>query len=359
MRKAYIDNLRSFTVALVVVYHVIYMYNSILTAGVIGSIGEAAWLDALQYLLYPWFMLILFVVSGMCSRWYLQSHTGREYLRARTRRLLVPSTVGVLVFGWAQGACNMEMSGALNTLREVPPVIGYLILCVCGTGVLWTIQVMWVLSVLLLLLRRAERGRLTALGAKAGVPALLLLGIPVWVAAQVLNTPVIAVYRFGIYGAGFLLGYAVFSHEEVMKRLSRRAAPLLAAALALGAAYTFVSYGQDYAQPPAVNSTLAIAYAWGMCLALLGVFYRWGNRSNRLTAFAAQKSFGLYVFHYLAISIAALLLVHTSLSAPAVYLITAAAAFSGGLALYEVAARIPVLRWCVLGISKRGKHHVS
>ena len=50
MRKAYIDNLRSFTVALVVVYHVIYMYNSILTAGVIGSIGEAAWLDALQYL---------------------------------------------------------------------------------------------------------------------------------------------------------------------------------------------------------------------------------------------------------------------------------------------------------------------
>ena len=85
MRNAYIDNLRSFTVALVVVYHVIYMYNSILTAGVIGPIGETAWLDALQYLLYPWFMLILFVVSGMCSRWYLQSHTEREIGRASCR----------------------------------------------------------------------------------------------------------------------------------------------------------------------------------------------------------------------------------------------------------------------------------
>lgn len=360
MRNAYIDNLRSFTVALVVVYHVIYMYNSILTAGVIGPIGETARLDALQYLLYPWFMLILFVVSGMCSRWYLQSHTEREYLRSRTRKLLVPSTVGVLVFGWAQGACNMAMSGALGMLREVPPPVAYLILCVSGTGVLWTIQVMWVLSVLLLLLRRVERGRLAAVGAKTGVPALLLLGIPVWAAAQVLNTPVIAVYRFGIYGAGFLLGYAVFSHEEVVERLSRRAAPLLAAALALGAVYTFVSYGQDYAQSPAVNSPLAIAYAWGMCLALLGAFYRWGGRSSRLTAFVAQKSFGLYVFHYLALSVTALLLTgYPSLPAPAVYLISAVMAFAGGLALYELVARVPVLRWCVLGISKRRKNHVS
>ena len=225
---------------------------------------------------------------------------------------------------------------------------------------LWTIQVMWVLSVLLLLLRRVERGRLVALGAKAGVPALLLLGVPVWAAAQVLNAPVIVVYRFGIYGAGFLLGYAVFSHEEVMERLSRWAAPLLAAALALGAAYTFVSYGQDYAQPPAVNNPLAIAYAWGMCLALLSAFCRWGDRSNRLTAFAAQKSFGLYVFHYLALSVTALLLTgYPSLPAPAVYLISAVMAFAGGLALYELVARVPVLRWCVLGISKRRKDRVS
>ena len=140
----------------------------------------------------------------------------------------------------------------------------------------------------------------------------------------------------------------------------RLAAPLLAAALALGAAYTFVSYRQDYAQPPAVNNPLAIAYAWGMCLALLSAFCRWGDRSNRLTAFAAQKSFGLYVFHYLALSVTALLLTgYTSLPVPAVYLLSAAGAFAGGLALYELVARVPVLRWCVLGISKRRKDRVS
>lgn len=100
MRKPYIDNLRSCTVVLVVLYHIIYLYNGVQTSGVIGPVADLPWLDAVQYLLYPWFMLILFLLSGMCSRYYLQTHSEREFLRARTRKLLVPSTLGILVFGW-------------------------------------------------------------------------------------------------------------------------------------------------------------------------------------------------------------------------------------------------------------------
>ena len=103
MRKYYIDNIRSFTIVLVVLYHVIYMFNSVITVGVIGPIANVPWLDVVQYLLYPWFMLILFIISGMCSRYYLASHSSKEYLMARTRKLLVPSTIGIFVFGWVQG----------------------------------------------------------------------------------------------------------------------------------------------------------------------------------------------------------------------------------------------------------------
>ena len=39
MRKLYIDNIRWITVVLVVLYHVIYMFNGIETFGVIGCIS--------------------------------------------------------------------------------------------------------------------------------------------------------------------------------------------------------------------------------------------------------------------------------------------------------------------------------
>lgn len=355
MRKYYLDNLRTLTVLLVVVYHVIYMFNSVTTAGVIGPIGGPKALDVVLYLLYPWFMVVLFLVSGICSRYYLANYTGKEYLRARTRKLLVPSTIGVLLFGWAQGYVNMLLSHVFDTLPDgVPKPVFYIILCLSGIGVLWTIQVLWVCSVVLLVVRKLERGRLANLGRTWGVPVLLALGAAVWLSAQVLNTPVVVVYRFGIYGFVFLLGYYVFSHEEVTDRLSQAAVPLLVLAAALGAVYTYVNYGSNYAVAPAVNSPLAVAYGWAACLAVLAGMKRWADRTNQIWQWLGSRSFGLYVFHYLPLSATAYLLVnYTQLPAGAVYGLTAAAALLGGWGLAAVFSRVPVLRWCVLGLGKQ------
>lgn len=54
MRKVYVDNIRWITVLLVVIYHVIYMYNGVATDGVIGPFYEVQYQDALQYILFPW-----------------------------------------------------------------------------------------------------------------------------------------------------------------------------------------------------------------------------------------------------------------------------------------------------------------
>lgn len=358
MRKYYIDNIRSCTVILVVFYHVIYIFNSVITEGVIGPIGNAGWLDGIQYLLYPWFMLILFIISGMSAKFYLENHSGKEFLRARSRKLLVPSTIGLFVFGWIQGYFNMAIGGAFEHMADVPLPVLYLIMSVSGTGVLWTIQVMWILSLVLLLLRKVEKGRLLAYGKKVNIVILLLFGIPVWGAAQILNTPVIAVYRFGIYGIGFLLGYYVFSHEEVTDRLKKYAIPLLAAALVLGVAYAYFYQGRNYAEAPVVNCPLAIGYAWLMCLAIIGCFQRWCDGTNEVSRYMAQKSFGLYIFHYLTLSVSAYFLTkYTSLPVLMIYILVTVAAFGGGILLYELISRIPAVRWCVLGI-KGGKRHV-
>ena len=80
-RKAYLDNIRWITVLLVVIYHVGYLFNGV---GVLGGIPDAknipAW-DGYLYVVYPWFMVLLFLVSGMCARYALELRTIRHFLR--------------------------------------------------------------------------------------------------------------------------------------------------------------------------------------------------------------------------------------------------------------------------------------
>ena len=48
MRRHYLDNIRWITMGLVVLYHVIFMYNGVVTAGVIGPFWEVQYQDAVQ-----------------------------------------------------------------------------------------------------------------------------------------------------------------------------------------------------------------------------------------------------------------------------------------------------------------------
>ena len=227
MRKYYLDNIRWATVLAVVFYHVLFMYNHTLTAGVAVAVTDFAGQDALQYLLYPWFMVVLFLVSGACTRYALDKRSAKAFLAERTRKLLVPSTLGLLVLGWAQGYFNMAFSGAFTNIPAgVPALVLYLIMVLSGTGVLWTCHVLWVCALVLLAVRRIEGGRLLAKCAALPCWAVVLLGVAAWAAAQVLNMPVIAVYRFGIYLFSYLAGYYVFSQQVVVDALARRA-PIL------------------------------------------------------------------------------------------------------------------------------------
>ena len=51
MRKTYLDNIRWITILIVVIYHVIYMFNGVTTYGVIGPFSEKQPQDIFQYFL--------------------------------------------------------------------------------------------------------------------------------------------------------------------------------------------------------------------------------------------------------------------------------------------------------------------
>ncbi|MCH5258740.1 MAG: acyltransferase [Lachnospiraceae bacterium] len=354
MRRYYLDNVRWMTIVLVAVYHVIYIYDSIVADIGVGPFYASQPWDGLQYVLYPWFMVLLFIVAGMCSRYYLEKHSAKEFLRSRTRKLLVPCTIGLLMFGWVQGYISMAISDAFLTIPDtVPGFAMYFIMVLSGTGVLWFIQMLWFLSVLLFFIRKFEKGKLYELSSRINVVGLVLLVIPVYLSGLILNTPIIAVYRFGIYGFTFFLGYFVFAHDEVIDRLSKYAVPLIVAAVVLGVIYVVRHFGDNYAVMPTVNCIPAVAYGWAACLAILASMKKWGDVTSKFMGFMSKRSFGIYVFHYLPLSATAYVLrKYTSVPALPSYLLVALAAFAGSFVLYEVISRIPVIRWCVLGIKK-------
>jgi len=355
MRRYYIDNIRWMSVMLVVIYHVVYLFNGVAAAGVVGPFRDVQYQDAVQYILYPWFMVLLFIISGICARYYLDKHSDREFLQARTRKLLIPSTLGLFAFHWMQGYVNMYLSGAFDTFpADMPKPAVYLIMVASGVGVLWFIQMLWIFSALLVLLRRIEKGRIAGFAErlKINVVGLIALGIIVWGAAQILNTPVIAVYRFGIYGLVFFLGYYLFSQERVTDILAKYCWFFSLAAIILSAVSVAVYFGQNYAVSPVVNSPLSVAYSWMTCLAMIGLVKRYGDKTGAFADYMNRKSWGLYLFHYLPLSVCGLLLTRfTTLPVLCIYILTGIAAFAGAVFLYEVVSRIPILRFLVLGIS--------
>ena len=378
MRKHWIDNLRWVTVLLVLLYHVIYFYNNKGVFGGIGGFGDGPqYQDVLMYVLYPWFMPLLFLLAGMSAKYALDNHSGKEWLRSRTRKLLVPATIGLLVFQWMTGYFNTHVAGN-DVLSAVPQPVKFFLWAVSGIGPLWFIQDLWIFSLILLLIRSVVRlctskhQRIEEDTHKSIPPqrnwilaiALVLLGVLFWLGERTLVfnprpeslDGLWNLYKPIFYFILFLLGYFIFSRDRVQEVLGKYWIPLMACAIASCVALTVTTFGQDNTSPKYMSSPLNCLYGWLMCLAMMGWFKARFDRTGRFAAYMTRSSFGLYIVHYLVVaSLGYMMKVHSALPPVAIYLILTVAVFTLSPLLYEGLRRIPVIRWCVLGETFRNK----
>ena len=367
MRKHWIDNLRWVTVLLVLLYHVIYFFNNKGVFGGIGGFGDypacPQYQDVVMYILYPWFMPLLFLLAGISARYALEKQSAREWFKARTRKLLVPGTIGLLVFHWMVGYFSTAMAAQSGAFDNVPAPVMYIIRVFSGTGPLWFIQVLWLLCLVLLLLRALDRkDRFWSWCGKANIVVIILLGVLFWAGEQtLLQHPrpesldgLLNLYKPQFYLILFLLGYLVFSHDEVQEKVRKAWIPLLACAVAAGIVLTVTTFGQDCTSPAYLGSPLTCLYGWLMCLAMMGWFQARFDSTGRFAAYMTRSSYGLYIVHYLVVaSFGYMMKQYTDLPPLAMYLLLALAVFALSPLLYELLRRIPFLRWCVLGEKKR------
>ena len=344
-------------------YHVIYFFNNKGVFGGIGGFGTypdcPQYQDVVMYILYPWFMPMLFLLAGISARYALERRSAKEWFKARTRKLLVPGTIGLFVFHWMVGYFNTVVAQRQGVFDGVPAVVKYGIMAVSGIGPLWFIQLLWLLSlVLLLLLALDKQDKIWTWCGKANTIVIILLGILFWVGEQTLikhprpqsADGLLNLYKPIFYLIPFLLGYYVFSHDAVQEKVRRIWIPLMVGVVVSGIVLVVTTFGQDNTSPQYLGSPLNCLYGWLMCLAMMGWFQACFNRTGRFAGYMTRSSFGFYIVHYLVVaSLGSMMKTYTQLPPVAIYLILTVAVFTLSPLLYELLRRIPVVKWCVFG----------
>lgn len=348
MRKYYLDNIKWVVIILVLVNHVLSIFSSNGSLMSYNTKGIAA-MDTIGYFIYPWFMPVLFVIAGISARYSLQHRTTREFRKERVWKLLIPFLTYFFLIGPFAGELAFKVNDYDTVFAAVPSFIIPMIKLLNGMGPSWFLLQLFILSYVLLLIRKLDKKeKLFWFGKQCNLKMLLLFYFPVLLAAQILY--VAFTFRNGLYLLLFLLGYYMFSEEKVQGLLEKWCVFFLIAGFITGLLQCYVSFGKSYQE--VVNHWLVMLYTWLMILGVMGCAKRWLNQNNKLTRYMSKRSFGLYLFHYVPMVYIAYYLT-TNFEIPSIvnYILVFLLSFVASMVIYEIGVRIPVINM-LLGLKK-------
>lgn len=381
-RKYYLDNIRWFAIILVFLHHVVYMFNSEGVTGHFIAPGIPQ-MDIFSQAVYPFFMGLLFLVSGISMRLSLAHRSDKEFRKERFAKLMRPFIFGMLILSpivtyhmfTSGGTLGQVFDGMGNVPTAVKYIELYIMCFLIGMAQLWFIGELYIISRFTNFLRKRKFSvKLDGFMAKCGgstknivitisvigvLYVLLAKSVDLICRGDYLSSGLLLVLRPQLYLFVFLAGFYFFSRNEVAARLKKAALPLLLAAVALGVLQCVLNYGGTcsganarYCYSINLNFLLTALYAFVAIIAFLGCFSKWFNNTNKFTRYMASRSFGFYIFHYIVIVFAADFVVnylHVGLGAR--YALTALIGVVGTVAVTEIIRFIPGLR-TMFGIRK-------
>ncbi len=302
MRKHYIDNLKWVIMLQLILMHTCMCFNSSRLPFHYIAPGYLA-MDAVMFFLEPWRQGAFFLVAGMGMRFSCRRSGGLHYARGRITRILLPFAVAKLVLLPPQSylAAMVSDYGYRDywdfMRRQFWP--NFWSFYIGQNSHLWFLKVLLVITAVsglfLILFNRGDR--LWKLCARADIRVMYLLAIPVSACGFILHRNVY--YYYGRYFIIFLLGYLMFSHDEVVDRVREHWAGFTAVSLLLLAYLTYKLLGTCYyAIGDPLDEALWYACGWFGSLACMGIFARFFNFSNRVTEYFSGSSFHVYLVHH-------------------------------------------------------------
>ncbi len=363
VRRHELDWLRAMAIVMLVIYHSgrifdqgdFYVKNTTLSAGMqffVNFVGI-------------WAMPLFFFIAGAAAWFALQKRPWTEFLSERTKRLVLPFFLGVLLIVPLQVFCvYVQKAGNphsylsfykyLFTVHPYTQITAGQIdnALITGftweTGHLWFILYLFVFSLIALpLFMSLKEGRLrSARLALAGCCSakgwtVFLFAVPFAVVFPIALQIREDLSRLFLI-VPFVLGFVVYSDERVGLAVERSRWAALFAAVGLAGVLAFMPAldSAGTAVRPLLGGLIGLD-CWFWILAFIGAARRKLNFNNSLLEYASEGSYPFYVLHQTVIVVLALGIVELEMTLALKYFLLVIASFICTLGVYELLVR----RW--------------
>jgi peptidoglycan/LPS O-acetylase OafA/YrhL len=366
-RLYYIDWLRVIAILGVFLFHATNVFNTMPSH--IKNPEQSVVITTIQAFFFPWGMALFFMIAGAGTWFALKQRTSSQYIKERSRRLLIPFLVGSIIlspielyFEWSHKVQTGVFSGSFTQfIGSLPWEASPRIFGVVGYH-LWFLGFLFMFSLLALpffqWLRRGPGGRLISWLAqvcrhRGGIlvfalpPLFIRLGLHPFFPNQHDWADFFFLFSF------FVMGYLVISDER-LRQAVRRDWPitLTVGTLAfLGAAVISFSTGEldiEAAPRHLLDFTwwgLFAVCGWCWTAFTLFIGMRFLNFSNRLLRYGQEVIVPFFVVHQPVIIVIAYFVVQLNASLVPKLLLVVIGSFIVSLALCQfVIRRVGVLR---------------
>lgn len=370
VRRIDLDWVRIGAFGLLIFYHVGMLYVS--WGFHVKSAHRITALEPLMLVLNPWRLALLFLVSGVATRFMLRKYAVGPLLRARSSRLMIPLIFGMLVIVPPQAYEQIVESlgypaGFLDFYTRHYFALGPQF-CRPGPCILlptwnhlWFVVYLWAYTVAFGVVLIAVPGLVDWIerGLIRMLSGVLLLVVPsiAFAAYRLVLLPGFPSthalfgdwYNHSVYATAFLLGFLLAHAEGFWNEVEGRRRQALALAAVVFLSFLVLRWSRDSAAPPslALNLYGGIAYGiyqWLCIVAVLGFARRWLTADSAVRRYLTDAIFPFYIVHQTAI----VMIAHELRGSDLPAWLEAGIVISGTIATcvlsYEIVRRIAILR---------------
>lgn len=301
VRKHYIDNLRWLILLILIPYHAAMAWN---------TWGEPNYIyfepnrliSSIVVFFSPYFMPLLFCISGVSARYALKKRTGKEYILERANRLLLPAAFGTIVLMpvmcYIGDIFNCSYNGGFfehysvffTKFTDLTGADGGF-----SFGQFWFCLYLFVISAVSVAVLAIIKNKSKEPQKSKAFSVVILLGLPLPLLSEILS---IGGKSLAEYTYLFLLGYFVFSDDKTIDGAEKYRGLLLGIGLLVTIlnVYLFLWCDKEYIL---LNTVTKYLSEWFMILSLMGLAKRNLNFKGKVSYYMAKRSFLFYTWHFI------------------------------------------------------------
>lgn len=345
-RLFFLDNLRTFIIFMVVLYHAGWVYEPSGFLSSVWIVDDPAKnnLSGLLNMIMDMFMMpTMFFISGYFAPLSLQKKNEWRFLVSRFKRLMVPWLLAAVIllplykviYLYSRGLPQESLSTYFHFNGSI----------LINQGWLWFLPVLFLFDLLYVILSKATP-RWMKIGLKAAVAAVFVIGFVYSFCMSIFNTygwtkTVLLDFqneRLLIYFLTFLLGALCWKLKMFEKPPTSRMLYYLLCGTIWIPMNVYIRFLLNLIFNPGqfiISGMADVAMVWiGFHLSLLGLMYLfintfryYLNRNGKVLSLLNECSFGVYVLHFIVVGVIALMLLDAAMPSLGKYVLLAITAY--------------------------------